>query len=252
MPMDGNPNILVLGGTGEGYQLSSRLCSAGVNVVSSLAGRTSSPVQPDGVVRIGGFGGYDAMADYLRREGTAAVVDATHPFATKITRQTIQACAQSDVPYLRIERPAWQADPGDRWMEFCTLQATLEAMNVRRVFAAVGRREIAKLGQFSCIRFLARSVEPPSDLPDNVQWLRGRGPFSSEAERLLFEKHSVEAILCRASGGRGGYDKLIAARQLGLPVYMIARPHAPHCDQVKTVDAACRWLDQLLGLRTCV
>ncbi|HME66227.1 MAG TPA: precorrin-6A/cobalt-precorrin-6A reductase, partial [Streptosporangiaceae bacterium] len=73
--------ILILGGTGEARELAAELVAAGVDVLSSLAGRVRQPRLPDGPVRVGGFGGAAGLAAFLRAERITAVIDATHPFA---------------------------------------------------------------------------------------------------------------------------------------------------------------------------
>ena len=100
--------ILILGGTAEARQLAASLVADGVDVISSLAGRVSTPSLPPGRARVCGFGGADGLADYLRREHVSAVVDATHPFAAKITKNAVQAAGLADTPLVRLERPGWR------------------------------------------------------------------------------------------------------------------------------------------------
>ena len=103
--------ILILGGTGEARELAAELVAAGVDVLSSLAGRVRQPRLPDGPVRVGGFGGPDGLAEFLGAERITAVIDATHPFAGAITANAAQAVAQAGLPLLILRRPAWSADP---------------------------------------------------------------------------------------------------------------------------------------------
>ena len=107
--------ILILGGTAEARELAAELAAAWIPVTSSLAGRVSRPRMPAGEVRIGGFGGPDGLADWLGEHTIQAVVDATHPFAQRISASAATACAAAGVPLVRLERPAWTERPGDRW-----------------------------------------------------------------------------------------------------------------------------------------
>ena len=102
--------ILILGGTGEARDLAAELVAAGVDVLSSLAGRVRQPRLPDGPVRVGGFGGAEGFAAFLQAEGITAVVDATHPFAGTITANAARAAAQAGVPLLVLRRPEWEED----------------------------------------------------------------------------------------------------------------------------------------------
>ncbi len=116
--------VLLLGGTGEGRRLAALLAgSAGVEVISSLAGRTAEPVLPPGRIRIGSFGGPDGLAAWLAAERIGAVIDATHPFASAITASAVTAAARLDVPLLLLRRPGWTAGPGDDWRRVPSLQA---------------------------------------------------------------------------------------------------------------------------------
>ena len=90
--------ILVLGGTAEARALAAALAAEGIAVTTSLAGRVANPRLPDGEVRIGGFGGPDALARWLDEHAVDAVVDATHPFAERISASAAQACAAAGDP----------------------------------------------------------------------------------------------------------------------------------------------------------
>ncbi|MCA1688915.1 MAG: precorrin-6A/cobalt-precorrin-6A reductase, partial [Actinobacteria bacterium] len=107
--------ILVLGGTAEARWLALALAIAGKPVTTSLAGRVARPRLPPGDVRIGGFGGPRAFADWIAEYGVVAVVDATHPFAERISASAAEACRLAGVPLLRLQRPGWTEREGDRW-----------------------------------------------------------------------------------------------------------------------------------------
>ncbi|MCB1882725.1 MAG: cobalt-precorrin-6A reductase [Geminicoccaceae bacterium] len=239
-------HVLILGGTEEAYALAEALAGrGGLRVVTSLAGRTASPRRPAGDFRVGGFGGPGGMAAWLRAEDVAALVDATHPFAEAISAEARAAAGLAGVPLLRLERPAWEAGPGDDWREAADpgeALALLDGLGARRVLAVIGRREVGALAGAPGIAFLLRSVEPPEALPPNVRWVQGRGPFAVAGEAALLQAERINALFCRASGGAGGRAKLDAARDLGLPVVMLRRPAAGMAPSVGTVDAALAWL----------
>ncbi len=103
--------ILILGGTAEARALAAQLVEEGHQVTTSLAGRTRDPILPVGSVRIGGFGGAAGLAAYLRQEGFDRIIDATHPFARRISENAIQAAAIADVPLEQRLRPRWTKQP---------------------------------------------------------------------------------------------------------------------------------------------
>lgn len=243
--------VLVLGGTGEARRLAAAL-DAGpeFEVVSSLAGRLREPVMPVGASRVGGFGGPDGLAAWLRAERVGAVVDATHPFAANITASAVTACDRTGVPLLVLRRPGWTAGPGDDWHRVPTPAAAAEALADlgERVFLTTGRSGLAAFAGLTTHWFLIRAVDPPEPpLPTRNQVLLDRGPFTVEAERALFLAHRIQVLVTKDSGGPMTAAKLVVARELGLPVVVQDRPPAPDAEIVATVDEAVAWLARLGG-----
>ena len=237
--------VLVLGGTTEGRALAAACAStSGIEVISSLAGRTSAPLLPAGVVRIGGFGGVDGLAAYLREQGIAAVVDATHPFAATMTAHAVAASARAGVPLLVLRRPGWTEQPGDAWHRVPGLAdaAASVAGLGERVFLTTGRQSIGAFADVDACWFLSRSVEPPvPPLPKRIEVLLDRGPFTPAGERSLLARHRIDVLVSKDSGGSTA--KLDAARERGLPVVLVDRPPLPPATEtVHTVAAALAWL----------
>lgn len=242
--------ILILGGTGEARALAAALAGRpGWRVVSSLAGRVSAPALPAGEVRVGGFGGPAALAAWLRTEGIAAVVDATHPFAARITASALQAAPAAGVPLLLLRRPGWAAGPGDDWRRVPDVPAAAGALAALPgpVLLTTGR---GGLGAFAGLphRFVIRCVDPPGPpLPADHEIVLDRGPYTEAGELGLLRRHGVRVLVTKDSGGDMTVAKLAAARTLGLPVVMVDRPYVPGADAVPGVrDAAgaLAWLDE--------
>ena len=236
--------VLVLGGTGEARRLAAALVEAGVDVVSSLAGRVAEPVLPAGAVRIGGFGGVPGLVAWLRAERPVAVVDATHPFAAAMTASAAAATAAAGVPLLRLQRPGWTAGPRDRWRWVDSLEEAAAAVaGFDSVFLTTGRQGLAAFAGLdgAC---LVRSVDPPSPpLPRRSTVVLARGPFSVEDESALMREHRVDVVVTKDSGGSMTAAKLTAARELGLPVVLVRRPPLPPGVPVAaTVGAAREWV----------
>ncbi|MEV6983287.1 cobalt-precorrin-6A reductase [Sphaerisporangium sp. NPDC051017] len=246
--------VLVLGGTGEARRLASELVrDPGVRVVSSLAGRVTDPRLPEGEVRVGGFGGPDRMAAWLREHGIRAVIDATHPFAERITASAVRATAEARVPLLVLRRPGWRQDAGDDWRWVASLDeaaAVLPALG-RRVFLTTGRQGLAAFAGADGLWFLIRTVDPPEPpMPAHHHLVLDRGPYTVDGERALMREHRVDVLVTKDSGGTMTRAKLTAARDLALPVVVVRRPPLPETaalDTVDTVEAALTWLRALPG-----
>lgn len=240
-------SVLVLSGTGEGRQIAQMIAAAGVRVIASLAGATRAP-RPQGVpVRIGGFGSEQGFLDYLEQEQIKAVLDATHPFADKITDRSARLCAQIAMPYCLFVRPAWQPEPGDTWTDLASeAQAAQHILPGSVVFLATGRQTLERFHGLDRCTLLCRQIDPP-DAPfpfPNGSYVVGKPPFSVDDEVKLFEKHKVDWLIAKNAGSLQNTSKLVAARQLGIKVGMIARPPVPDCTRVATVADAAQWAIQ--------
>ncbi|WP_201832448.1 cobalt-precorrin-6A reductase [Microvirga zambiensis] len=243
--------ILILGGTTEASALAGLLAeNPCFSPLLSMAGRTSDPRPLPIPTRIGGFGGVVGLARFLRDERIEAVVDATHPFAAVMSRNAAAACAETDVPLLALRRPPWEPQEGDRWIEAASMEDAVRALGEvpRRVFLTVGRLELTPFAFAPQHTYLVRTIEPIGDaLPvPNVIAIRDRAPFDEVAERALMRRERVDVVVTKNSGGAATYPKIAAARALGLPVIVVARPEKPRdVAEVATAEAAFDWLETL-------
>lgn len=235
--------VLVLGGTLQARTLAGLLAGEGVDVVSSLAGRTATPLLPRGEVRIGGFGGADGLARWLRSAGVDAVIDATHPFAATITANAADATTREGVPFVVLQRPGWQPQPGDDWRWVDTVpDANAHLHAGHRVFLATGRGDLAAFAGRDDLWFLLRTIDPPrGPLPRHHTVIHGRGPYDTASESALLARHRIDVLVTRDSGGPMT-GKLVAARERGLPVVVARRPPPPPVDVVATEQDALEWL----------
>jgi len=240
--------VLILGGTTEARALAGALADQGRFAVTlSLAGRTANPLPQPVPVRSGGFGGVEGLAAFLRDDKIGALVDATHPYAATISANAASAAAQANVPLIALRRAAWAKTGGDQWIEVASTGEAVEALGPvpRRVFLALGRKEIEPFATAPEHTYLVRSVDPvdpPLSVPHAI-YLTARGPFSEADDRALLERHRIDVVVSKNSGGAASYGKIAAARALHLPVIMLTRPALPQVESVDTVDEVMAWLD---------
>ncbi len=244
-------HVLILGGTSEASALAALIekC-AGINATFSLAGRTQNPSLPGIRHRVGGFGGADGLAQWLREQRVSALVDATHPFARVMPWNAAKAAHETGIPLLRLTRPGWQAGAGDDWRFVNDHAAAMEMLGQkrRRVFLTVGRLEIPAYVRSPQHFYLVRTIDPVEmkPLPD-AQWLIARGPFTPEGEAALMRDHSIDVLITKDSGGSATGAKLSAARALGIPVILIRRPERPESESVTNAHAAMEWILRVHG-----
>lgn len=261
-------SILILGGTAEARELANRLDAVGVPVVTSLAGRTPTPRLPAGRVRVGGFGGPDGLAAWLRQEGVSFVVDATHPYAEQMSRHAVLGCAAAGVALLRLDRPGWRDHPAAgtwHWVDEHAAAAKAAAEVARAadaeragatardprptgaVLLTIGRQNLPTyIARLADRNVLARVADDTGlALPPRWRTLPLDPRAEPAAELALFAAHDVTVLVTKDAGGRHTAAKLDAAARLDVPVIVVRRPAAPPgIDTVTEMDdALARCLD---------
>ncbi|MBB4292069.1 precorrin-6A/cobalt-precorrin-6A reductase [Rhizobium leguminosarum] len=244
------PRILILGGTSEARLLAEALAARrDCDLLLSLAGRTEKPAVQPVPVRIGGFGGAAALADFLKAGGYHLLIDATHPFAERISANAAFAAEATGIAAIALRRPEWQCVGGDRWREVQSIPAAIAALGPapRHVFLATGRQGAHHAEAAPHHRYLVRSVDPvePPLALENVDYVIDRGPFTLEGECDLLRQHHIDVIIAKNSGGAATYAKIEAARLLGIEVMMVARAPASTVTAVETVEATLAVIDHL-------
>lgn len=238
--------VLILGGTTEASALARLLAGdPRFEATLSLAGRTAAPRPQPIATRIGGFGGADGLAAFIEQQKIAAVIDATHPYAPRISVNAVVACARAGVGLASLVRPTWKPVAGDKWQTVPVPVAAALAIGSapRRVFLSIGRQELHAFAAIAQHHYVVRLIEPPQGArPHKLVVLQQRGPFDYDAELRLLKERKIDVIVSRNSGGDGTYPKIEAARVLGLPVIMITRPAKPAGHIVGSAEAAVEWL----------
>lgn len=241
-------SVLLLAGTAEASDLASLLARTdGVEVLASLAGRTRAPAELPCPVRIGGFGGVPGLVAALGDDHHDLLVDATHPFAARMSHHAAAAASIAGIPRLRLLRPPWQPVDGDHWHRVADLAAAarkLEELGARRVLLTVGRMSLAPFAHLKGMQLVARSIEAPDPLVlPGVTVVVDRGPFDVGSESALLHDHAIDVVVTKNSGGAATSAKLVAAHQAGVSVVMVDRPPTPAGPLVETPAEALTWIE---------
>lgn len=248
-------NVLVLGGTSEARRLCERLAEldrgAGADApyaaLLSFAGRTQSLQRPSTPHRVGGFGGADGLARFLREGRFDALVDATHAFAAQISANAVRATELAGTPLIRLVHPAWTPRAGDRWLEVPDMASAARALGSvpSRVFLSIGRLELGAFRAAPEHEYLVRAVDPFDPELPRARVIAARGPFRLDDERALLERERIERLVSKNSGTAATYAKIEAARELGVPVVMVAQPQLPAAELARDLEAIVAWLERL-------
>ena len=221
--------ILLLGGVTEALAIARTL---GPEHVYSLAGVGRVPTDLTCQVRVGGYGGSEGLAQFVRAERISLILDATHPYAAQISRNAAEAARACGVPCWALRRPAWQPQPGDDWREVADWAELVEALKpFKRPLFTLGREPLQHLDEIPAEQFWTLRALDTYPGNERCEVIGARGPFLLEDERSLFERRQIDVLISKNSGSTATEPKLEVARELGVPVIVLKRPVLPGVDR---------------------
>ena len=246
--------ILILGGTTESRQLASALDERfgdNAQIISSLAGRTKNAAPIAGEVRVGGFGGEEGLASYLKSENINLVIDATHPFAEQISNNAAVAANKIGVPRVLLQRPSWQLPENcdTLFVPDMIEAANIVARTARKVFLTIGVNELNAFADIPKVHFVVRMIDAPETEPglNDFEIIYDRPPFELADEEKLMRDHDIDALVTKASGGAATFAKIKAATNIGARIILIRRPPPPDGDIVSNIDGAIKWIEKSIS-----
>jgi len=229
--------LLLLGGTQEAKQLATSLYEKNIKLIYSIAGLVRIPSLACEIA-VGGFSQWGGLAQFIQQKNISAILDVTHPYAQNMSVKAQLSAQQAGIPYWRFQRPGWQAQAGDDWHHFEHWNDLLVALTEKKsVFFSAGQlsketievlKVSAKNGQQQLLRTAAK---PIAALPDNMVWLKSIGPFNKQAESEILKAYKIDCLVTKNSGGSSTQQKIIAARELNIPVFMLQRPKCMPCPE---------------------
>ena len=219
--------ILIVGGTADGRRLATTLFERGFDVIYSIAGIVRKATVPCTVIS-GGFTQFGGLQQYIQDKQVTHLVDATHPFAQKMSNTIADASEDLAIPAIRFHRLQWVKTEQDNWIEVVEWSEVIALVAVQQsIFMTAGQISQTIIDQLAAKskHVLLRTAMPAKVvLPKNVTWLKAIGPFSLEDEKSLLATYKIDLIISKNSGGEATYAKIQAAAQAGIPVYQFKRP----------------------------
>ncbi|MCK0148649.1 precorrin-6A/cobalt-precorrin-6A reductase [Marivita sp. S6314] len=232
--MQANAPIVILGGSAEARALA-----------ASLGARAHLWLPARDRVTGASASGLADFADPL--EGAGALIAAPHPCDVATLSLAAHLSRSMDVPHLNLIRPAWRAGRRDRWIAVRDVRdAAAQIPPGARVLVTLGRPALSELAALRHAHALVRQLtRHRSTFPlRHGRFLHGTPPFTVTSEVALMRRNRIDAVLTRNAGGSGGWPKIAAARTLGIPVYMVARPKPLGGAIVHSVEDALYWLER--------
>ena len=244
-----DPHILLFGGSYEAQLLAQALTARGVAYTMWLFEAPRGPASLPQVPHLRRFKDAMEMKAEIAQSGFSAVLDASHAFDQVTTAQAYAAAQLLGLPYLRVERAAWDLSGHKRWNAAPNVpKATAMIAKGARVFCATGWDSLPDYAEFCGEVLMLRQTRKHSRTAPYsfVDLVFGDPPFDVESEVALFSELRVDLLICRNLGGEGSRPKLQAAETLGIDAIVIDRPETPSgIEIVHQIEAAIAWVDAL-------
>lgn len=256
--------VWVFSGTQDGNELAMDLSGTlpvVVSVATEYGGALVREAAAD-VAVVAGRIGRSARLALLKKSRARVIVDATHPFADKMSKQLIEVSAELGLPYVRYERPGTELGnyPVHRCGDFreaLKLAATIG----KRVFLATGVKDLAVLAELACNKELANPdvlwyARVTADLDSISKALASgiaqsrlcamQGPFTKAVNEALWRQWQIDCLVTKDSGAAGGADeKLQAAQAMGIPVIVVERPQVDYPRVFSSQSAVLNYVGEL-------
>ncbi len=213
------PATVVFGGTVEGRGIAQELFAGGEDPLVCVTSRYAASLLPDGIRRHVGALDREGMLAFLKETAPGRVIDATHPYATRVTKNITECCDTLKIPYERVERPVSEG----LWRQYVqhvpdsagaasalndtqgnillttgsrTLDIYASAVDMSRVWARV-------LPTVEALTLCANASVPANHI------IAMQGPFSRAFNAAIYDQLSISVMVTKDSGAQGGVEEKV-------------------------------------------
>lgn len=228
-------NTVLFGGTSEGRELAARMAGEGEELLVCVTSEYARALLPANVrCHVGALDAWE-MRTLLKRERPERVIDATHPYAVRVTENIRMCCAELGIPLERVARLCGESSWRDavEWVQDAASAARALERTAGNVLLTTGSHTLRQYA--ACVpkeRLYARVLptsrvlalcEELGMLPGHV--IAMQGPFTAAFNAALYDMLDIRAMVSKDSGEAGGVpDKVMPALERGIHVIMISRP----------------------------
>lgn len=230
--------ILVLSGTKDGREIVYKLRDKGFNLVVTTATCYGKSLynEEKGLLVISERLDYDGMIKLIKENSIKLAIDATHPYADKVSENINKACNDISIPYIRYQRKKSSLSEYDHMItramdyeEAAKILANFEG----NALLTTGSKTLHIFSSRVKLERLYPRLLPTCDVlkkcenlgfkPSNI--IAMQGPFTRQMNIEIIKKYDIDILVTKDSGKVGGtIQKLEAAKQVGIPVIIISRP----------------------------
>jgi len=230
--------IFVLAGTTEARKTVELLKKRGFQVSASVVSIYGYKLLADNGITYLKQEAFDkeTLARCLKERKVKLLVDATHPFAEKISKLAMEVAKELNIEYIRLERQGYELPDTSLIKsveDFGEIEQYLRSG--QNVFSTLGSKNLSQITDMVqkadanlTVRILpvSDSIKVCEELglkPQQIVALKG--PFSKELNKALFKEYKAQLILTKESGDIGGFhEKITAALDLNIQVIVVSRP----------------------------
>ncbi len=254
--------LWLIGGTTESVALAEAIASFELPctiTVTTMAAEALYPKTPELRVWVGRLDAYQ-LEQFLAQQQIAAILDASHPYAVEISQSAIRAANNRQIPYLRFEREAVNAQMSSQAVISLDSFKTLLAGNYldqQRVLLTVGYKSLPLFRSWQDRSTLFARILPAATSLDAAiaagfrsdRIIALRPPISAELEKALWRHWDISLVVTKASGVAGGEDiKRMVSAELGIPLIVIDRPPIDYPQQTNNFSTAVEFCRTYVGL----
>ncbi|MBD1228050.1 cobalt-precorrin-6A reductase [Xenorhabdus griffiniae] len=231
------PLIHIFGGTSDARQICVMMDVARIDYGLSVATPTGAQ-QAMGVRGeiVTGRMEVEEMTEYLRKRGTKMVIDASHPYAERLSQNIVNACQKLGIPLIRYIRPSdIDAIEHPLIYKVATIKQACEIATslATRILLTTGSKQLADYVAHLTGKTVLARVLPTAEVlalcescglsVDQIFALKG--PFSANFNRAFYQFCQAEVVITKESGEQGGFrEKVEPCLSLGLPCIVLCRP----------------------------
>ncbi|MBF8983578.1 cobalt-precorrin-6A reductase [Lutibacter sp. B2] len=188
------------------------------------------------------------IEEIIKDRKVKLLIDATHPYATEVSKNAMNACEHSNIFYFRYQRNESELDDYKGFIQYVIdyEEAAEKLKDIKgNILLTTGSKTLETFAKKLDPNRLFPRVLPTSDvilkceklniLPSNI--IAMQGPFSIDMNLEIIKKYNIEVIVTKESGTIGGtLEKIEAAKSSKSQILMIKRPSLNYKNRYNNIN----------------